>query len=185
MSLQVEKEDPSEEDLEKTITLEMKGTIDEQTRMLHVRHFSKTKQITILCVANRTISKRFHICRDHQRKRRKSRTTNENDNEQHNAIHKNETLYTSVYMVYWLQNTTLSSIKYLKEKMDYSIIDNKFLLLRFYDTSMKYGQLLPVQTFEIYTNSEPVMHTKMVCNRNHNCDMYLYLSIRHILNKLF
>ena len=69
--------------------------------------------------------------------------------------------------------------------MDYSIIDNKFLLLRFYDTSMKYRQLLPLQTFEIYTNSEPVMHTKMVCNRNHNCDMYLYLSIRCILNKLF
>ena len=41
--LQVEKEVPSEEDLEKPITLEMKGTLDEQTRMLHVRRFCKTK----------------------------------------------------------------------------------------------------------------------------------------------
>ena len=99
-SLQVEKEVPSEEGLEKTITLEMKGASDEQTRMLHVRCFSKTKkQITILRVANRTISKRFHICRDHQRKCHKSRTTNENNNEQHNARHKNEILYTSMYMV--------------------------------------------------------------------------------------
>ena len=42
-SLQVEKEVNSEENLEKTITLEMKGTLDEQTRMLHVRCFCKTK----------------------------------------------------------------------------------------------------------------------------------------------
>ena len=86
---------------------------------------------------------------------------------------------------YWLQNTTLPSVKYLKGKMDYSIIDNKFLLVRFHDTSIKSGPILLPQTFEIYTNSEPMMHTKMGCNRNHKCDMYLYLSVRRILNKLF
>ena len=86
---------------------------------------------------------------------------------------------------YWLQNTTLPSVKYLKGKMDYSIIDNKFLLVRFHDISIKSGPILLPQTFEIYTNSEPMMHTKMVCNRNHKCDMYLYLSVRRILNKLF
>ena len=52
---------------------------------------------------------------------------------------------------------------------------------------INYKSILPNQSFEAYTNSEPIMHRNILCNDDCgiDCKMGIYLGIRNILNTLF
>ena len=66
---------------------------------------------------------------------------------------------------YWLKDTTLPSIKYLKEELNWSIIDDdKFLLIGNHEVSINYKSIFPMQFFKVYTNAEPIMQKNVICN---------------------
>ena len=93
---------------------------------------------------------------------------------------------------YWLLFTTLPSVKYLEENLVYNTMNNdKLLLMRFHDdmTTQDYDSILLLQIFEIYLNSETIMHRKVICSHNEckttRCNMGIYLKLRDVSRTLF
>ena len=124
------------------------------------------KQISIFHITQRTIHKKFQYAEIKKEGENSLNPELQAKTIIDNMINNMKMGYCTPACGYWLQNSTLPSVKYLDEKPEHSLIDDKFLLFILHDTTMKSGSMFPLQTFKIYSNSESLLQDKYLWNTN-------------------